>query len=70
MPYRTVRDLPPSVRSHLPPAAQVMYRAVFNNAWKEYGARADRETLAHRVAWAAVKKQFRKQGTRWIRRQV
>jgi len=45
-----------------------MYRAVFNNAWKEYAARADRETLAHRVAWAAVKKQFRKQGTRWVRR--
>ncbi len=68
MPYRNIRDLPGPVRAHLPPAAQEMYRAVFNNAWTEYAARADREALAHRVAWAAVRRKYRKRGTRWVAR--
>jgi cation transport regulator len=65
MPYRHVTDLPASVRTALPAGAQKIYREVFNHAWKEYAARADREALAHRVAWAAVKKKYIKQGDLW-----
>ena len=64
MPYATNRDLPPSVRHVLPEHAQDIYRAAFNNAWDEYGG-AD-EARAHRVAWAAVKRRYRKVGGNWV----
>ena len=72
MPYATVDDLPPSVRTHLPPHAQAIYRAAFNNAWTEYQARGaeQREHTAHRVAWAAVKDKYVKSGDVWIPRQA
>ena len=62
MPYGSNRDLPPRVRAHLPPEAQDIYRAAFNNAWREYAEREPErlEEIAHRVAWAAVKKMYRK----------
>ena len=68
MPYARNEDLRLSLRQHLPEHAQDIYRAAFNNAWDEYAARPDREALAHRVAWAAVKKHYRKLGERWVRR--
>ena len=36
MPYATEKDLPPSVRAHLPLHAQDIFRAAFNSAWDEY----------------------------------
>lgn len=69
MPYASIEDLPPSVASHLPVHAREIYRAAFNNAWDEYANRgALREEVAHRVAWAAVKHQFHKEGSRWVPR--
>jgi cation transport regulator len=73
VPYRLNADLPDSVRAHLPPGAQTIYRKVYNNAWDEYGdpnkrrGGGSREVTAHRVAWSAVKKSYRKQGDRWTR---
>ena len=62
MPYQTLSDLPDSVRNNLPTHAQEIYRAAFNHAWDEYAARAadGREETAHKVAWSAVKKRYRK----------
>lgn len=66
MPYDRLSDLPASVRDHLPPHAQEIYRAAFNNAWKEYADSTTRrgddsqEETAHKVAWAAVKQSYRK----------
>ena len=57
MPYKTERDLPESVRDHLPKHAQEIYRAAFNSAWDEYDHDEER---AHRVAWAAVKQDYEK----------
>ena len=68
MPYADISDLPASVRSRLPTHAQEIYRAAFNNAWDEYAHRADREIVAHKVAWAAVKKQYEKVGNEWVRK--
>jgi cation transport regulator len=65
MPYPTIADLPPSLRAHLPLHAQEIYRAAFNNAWSEY-PEAMREEIAHRIAWAAVKRKYRKLGNQWI----
>lgn len=70
MPYASNDDLPLSVRRHLPPHAQDIFRAAFNSAWQTYGARTPwrREEAAHRVAWAAVKKRYRKVGSAWVER--
>ncbi len=68
MPYREIADLPDSVRNHLPHHAQEIYLAAFNNAWEEYASREDREVVAHKVAWAAVKKQYVKIGKEWVRK--
>ena len=68
MPYADISDLPDSVRNHLPPHAQEIYMKAFNNAWREYAARADREAVAHKVAWAAVKRVYRKEGDTWVRK--
>ena len=65
MPYPTNRDLPPPVRRHLPPRAQDIYREAFNHAWQQYGGS---EATAHRVAWAAVKRSYVKQGDAWVPR--
>jgi cation transport regulator ChaB len=42
----------------LPLHAQEIYLAAFNNAWTEYQSHGpeQREQTAHRVAWAAVKR--------------
>ena len=62
MPYGSNDDLPDSVRHALPPHAQDIFREAFNNALEEYG----REENAFRVAWAAVKKRYRKVRGAWV----
>ncbi|MGB9153986.1 MAG: ChaB family protein [Alphaproteobacteria bacterium] len=72
MPYRRTADLPPNVKKVLPPHAQAIYLAAFNNAWHEYSDPFERrnqtslEETAHRVAWAAVKSKYRKQDDMWV----
>jgi cation transport regulator len=71
MPYHTLKDLPDNVTNVLPKHAQEIYRAAFNNAWDEYKdpderrGHASREETAHKVAWAAVKKEYEKEGDEW-----
>lgn len=69
MPYATLDDLPPAVR-RLPHHAQEIFRSAFNSAWESYADRGPelREEIAHRVAWAAVKKRYRKTGPFWTER--
>ncbi len=52
---------------------QTIYRKAFNSAWEQYKdsedrkGNASREETAHRVAWAAVKQEYHKEGERWVR---
>jgi cation transport regulator len=68
MPYSQNAELPGPIRAHLPAHAQDIYRAAFNSAWNNYRDRLPkrREEIAHRVAWAAVKRRYRKEGDDWI----
>ena len=67
MPYATNDELPPAVRNRLPPHAQDIYRNAFNAAWRQYRDDPLRgEEIAHRIAWAAVKKKYRKAGGAWV----
>jgi cation transport regulator len=69
MSYKSISELPDSVRNHLPEHAQEIFHEAFNHAWDEYaepGRRrtgSSREEVAFRVAWAAVKKQYEKDVT-------
>ncbi len=66
MPYRTIADLPESVRDNVPQHAQEIYLAAFNSAWEQYDQPSERrgddtrEETAHQVAWAAVKRKYQK----------
>lgn len=66
MPYNNKTDLPDSVRNVLPDHAQDIYKEAFNNAYDEYKDpkkrqdNIDREEVAHRVAWSAVKQKYQK----------
>ena len=66
MPYRSPSDLPERVRQVLPEEAREIYLQAFNSAWNQYQDPGERrnhaslEQTAHKVAWAAVKKKFRK----------
>ena len=51
---------PHLVRHHLPRRAQDLYREAFNDAWASYARDQRREEIAHRTAWAAVKRYFHK----------
>ncbi len=65
MPYLANEELPVSVRSHLPPHAQDIFREAFNHAWQRYGGD---EATARRVAWAAVKRSYVKRDGLWVPR--
>lgn len=66
MPYSNISELPDSVKNVLPKHAQDIYKEAFNSAYDEYKNPedrhddADREEVAHKVAWSAVKKKYQK----------
>jgi cation transport regulator len=66
MPYSNVSELPKSVKNVLPKHAQDIYKEAFNSAYDEYKnpsdrrGDADREEVAHKVAWKAVKNKYHK----------
>ena len=66
MPYARNEDLPASVRDHLPPPAQDIFRAAFNSAFAAHAGDPRQEEAAFRIAWAAVKKEYRKLGSDWV----
>ncbi|MCA1409916.1 ChaB family protein [Bradyrhizobium sp. NBAIM20] len=61
MPYRSNSELPSGARHHLPPHALDIYREAFNHAGD-----LRQEEIAHRTAWAAVKRSYVKRGDQWI----
>jgi cation transport regulator len=66
MPYNHTSELPDSVKNVLPQHAQDIYKEAFNSAYEEYKdakdrrGDEDREEVAHKVAWSAVKKTYEK----------
>ncbi len=66
-PYRSEEDLPYLVRRELPDHAQEIWMETANSAWEQYkdpGERRDpnesREEVTYKVAWAAVKQEYKK----------
>jgi cation transport regulator len=58
----------------LPSHAQKVYSKAHKNALKQYaspskrrgGKSQSKEQVAHRVAWSAVKKEYKKKGDKWV----
>jgi cation transport regulator len=58
----------------LPSHAQKIYSKAHKNALKQYASPSKRrggkgqskEQVAHRVAWSAVKKEYKKKGNKWV----
>jgi cation transport regulator len=76
MPYKTIQDLPESVREHIPEHAQKIFLDAYNNAYKEYEkpekrrGNEGREEAAFKVAWAAVKHEYKKdnKSDQWVKK--
>jgi cation transport regulator len=68
MPYRSNADLPLPVRNHLPRHAQDIHREAFNHAFASHADDRRQEQIAHRTAWAAVKRSYVKSGGAWAPR--
>jgi cation transport regulator len=66
MPYPSNEDLPVSVRHHLPQHAQDIYREAFNHSFASHAGDDRQEEIAHRTAWAAVKRSYMKVGDEWL----
>ena len=66
MPYNSPSKLPENVQRVLPPKAQRIYMEAYNNAHEQYQDKSTRrgdeslEQTAAKVAWSAVKKEYRK----------
>ena len=69
MPYATNHDLPTSVRNHLPPHAQDVFREAFNHAFAAHMGEQNPEQRAFRIAWAAVKRGYVKANGDWVARE-
>ena len=61
----------------LPEHAQHIYKKTHANALEQYrnpekrrgGKSQSQEQVAHKAAWAAVKRQYKKQGNEWIKKE-
>lgn len=75
MPYDKISELPDSVRDNVPKHAQEIYKEAYNSAWDQYDepeerrGDASREETSHKVAWAAVKREYEKNDDgRWVKK--
>ena len=59
--------MPKSVKDNLPAGAQTIFRKAFNSAYHTYGKQ---EVRAFMIAWAAVKKVYRKDKKtgKWVKK--
>ena len=63
-------------RIELPDHAQHIFKKAHSSAVKEYqdpdkrrgGRKESAEEVAHKVAWAAVKKEYKKDGDKWVKK--
>ena len=66
LPYKSIADLPGSVKDALPQHAQEIFLKAFNATWDKY----HQEERAFAVAWGAVKRTYSKDEKtgRWRRK--
>jgi cation transport regulator ChaB len=72
MRYPTIRDLPFVCQYNLPEGALHMYRDAYNGTWDASAGAVDRDAVARRSAWNAVRRKFQKDPLtgRWIAKDI
>jgi cation transport regulator len=65
MPYTNNAELPKSVRNNLPEHAQSIYREAFNSGLEETHS----EIRAHKIAWGAVERSYKKRRGEWVKKE-
>ena len=75
MPYASINDLPDTVTNSLPKEAQEIFLETYNSAWETYKEPEDRigdddrDTTSNKVAWAAVKNDYKKEHVgEWVKK--
>ncbi|MCK5236315.1 MAG: ChaB family protein [Deltaproteobacteria bacterium] len=68
MPFNSVSELPDTTRG-LPIGAKNIYMKAFNSAF-EQATGDDKDITATKIAWAAVKRSYKKENDKWIRREA
>ncbi len=66
MPYSSIQQLPDPVKHSLPKEAQEIFKTAFNHSYAKYTATD--EIICFKIAWAAVKRIYEKQGDHWVRK--
>ncbi len=66
MPYSSIQQLPDLVKDSLPKEAQEIFKRAFNHSYEKYSATD--EIICFKIAWAAVKRMYEKQGDQWVRK--
>lgn len=66
MPYKSLNELPPPVKDNLPTHAEEIYMATYNSAWEQHGKEKDAEITCNSIAWAAVKRAYKKVEGKWV----
>ena len=61
--YDSIDSLPTGVKENLPKHAQEIYKSTFNNALVTYSEEEYSESIAHRIAWSAVKQVYEQTGS-------
>jgi cation transport regulator ChaB len=71
MRYPTIRDLPFVCQYNLPEGALHVYRDAYNGTWDASAGAVDRDAIARRSAWNAVRRTFEKDPVtgRWMPRE-
>jgi len=71
MPYKTLSELPPPVKDNLPTHAEEIYMAAYNSAWEQHGKENNAEIICNSIAWAAVKKAYKKNTEgKWVAKEA
>jgi len=61
--YKTLQSLPKGIANNLPLHAQEIYQSTFNSALEDHMEEKNPESIAHKVAWAAVKQSYEQNGS-------
>jgi cation transport regulator len=75
-PKKSQKDMPENLKNVLPEHAQHIYKAAHHQALEQYKDPAKRrgnddlETVANKVAWAAVKEEYKKEKSsgKWVKK--
>ncbi|MBX9947541.1 MAG: ChaB family protein [Candidatus Obscuribacterales bacterium] len=68
MPYQSIDDLPPPVKNNLPRHAQKIFKDALNSAYETHHGKD--EITSFKIAWTAVKKKYKKQNGKWVKKEA